>query len=492
MKRLACQLAALCALLFAGVTLPAGEAHAAEAPPPTAGHTYALRSEANGMFVAAEINAPGAQAGKLRARTAGGPEALGSWEKFTLHTADKGATVALRSEANGLYVTTEVNYGDPYAGLLRARGATVGDWQGFRLEPQSNGTYALKSKATGAYVTAEINDSGGDQAMLRARATSVGSWERFEIVDLGAPGGADRPAPRLPATAEDFKVMTWNVCAGTNDTCGNHRVTGDALADQVVARLGAAAADYDAVFLQEMCETHARTVETRLEAATNSGWHVRFAPIRYTVDGSELLAARNCAKAGTDGNWTDRGAYGIGLAVPAESTWYRAEALTSPPNQFDGTTWTRKEQRTVLCATIEARALQFCNAHFSSGLTTDDSTGSYREAQAAQLESVVHARTPAGYRTVFGGDLNVVPPDSTSPDGPKDALKGLYAADRECDEGLWPERPRDGRATKPLTGREIKIDYIFAPAGAQLVCDVTADAGRSDHYPVTARVRLTG
>ncbi|MBT2438568.1 hypothetical protein J7E93_00175 [Streptomyces sp. ISL-36] len=493
MKRLVCHLAAFCAALFAVVALPPGEARAAEASPLTAGHKYALRSEANGLFVAAEINDPGTQAGKLRARTAGGPESLGSWEKFTLHTDDKGVTVALRSEANGLYVTTEVNYTGGYAGLLRARGTTLGDWQKFHLEVQSNGTYALKSKANGLYVTAEINDSGTDQAMLRARgATTPGSWERFTLVDLDALGGPARPAPTTPATAEDFKVMSWNVCANANEACGNNRVTGDVLGDQIVARLGGAAADYDALFLQEICEKHTGAIEAKLEAATKTGWHVRFAPIQYAVDGSTVKAARSCAKTGTGGVYNvDRGAYGIGLAVPEASTWSKAYALTSPVNRTVGTTWTRMEQRAVLCATIAARAVQFCSAHLSSGLATDDADGTYRVKQAKELESIVHSETPAGYRTVFGGDFNVVPPDSTAPDGPKEALTGLYAADRECDEGLWAERPRDGRTTKPLDGREIKIDYIFAPAAAQIVsCGVTADAGSSDHYPISAHVRL--
>jgi hypothetical protein len=161
----------------------------------------------------------------LRARTASDVE-LGSWEKFTLHTDDKGWTVTLRAEANGLYVTTEVNYTDNYEGLLRARGTTVGDWVKFHLKRQSNGNYALKSKANGKYVTAEIYDPGTDQGLLRARGTSVGSWERFEIVDLGGSGASARPAPQLPVAAQDFRVMSWNACANHNSKCLNHRVTG--------------------------------------------------------------------------------------------------------------------------------------------------------------------------------------------------------------------------------------------------------------------------
>ncbi|MFH9727748.1 hypothetical protein ACH4M4_32975 [Streptomyces sp. NPDC017254] len=64
---------------------------------------------------------------------------------------------------------------------------------------------------------------------------------------------------------------------------------------------------------------------------------------------------------------------------------------------------------------------------------------------------------------------------------------GIYV----CDEGLSSTQPRDGRATKPLATRSIKIDYLFGPsAGTVVSCDVTADEGQSDHYPVKARFRF--
>ncbi|MYV70320.1 hypothetical protein GT043_31145 [Streptomyces sp. SID2131] len=89
--------------------------------------------------------------------------------------------------------------------------------------------------------------------------------------------------------------------------------------------------------------------------------------------------------------------------------------------------------------------LQFCTAHFSAGLLTDDADGSKRREQTAKLQEIVHSYTRPGYRTVYGGDLNSVPPDSASTGVPKDVMTSAYAADEECDEGLSAARPRDRR-----------------------------------------------
>ncbi|MCX5392283.1 hypothetical protein [Streptomyces sp. NBC_00094] len=469
--------------------------------PVTASDKYALKSVgAGGLYVSVEVETAGSGQAMLRARTAAATlEDLGSWEKFTLHTDDKGWSITLRSEANGNYVTTERSYTGSHQNLLRARGTTSGDWEKLQLEKQTDGTYALKAATNDGYkyVTAEVQDPGTDAGLLRARGDTVGSWQKFQLVYLGEENASDaggRPAPASPAPAADFRVMSWNVCANHNSACGNHRVEGTALGDQITARMGttAEAQQYRAVFLQEMCESQAKPIEARLEAKTGTGWSVRFAPIKYTVDKSSVKAARTCDNAGSSGSgWTDRGSYGIGLAVPDSNVWYHSYDLPSPQNKTIDGTWVRMEQRTAICAVLPAQALQFCTAHFSAGLPTDDADGSKRREQAAELQKIVRSYTMPGYRTVYGGDLNSIPPDSASPDTPNDLMTSAYAADTECDEGLSSARPRDGRSTKPLTGRSIKIDYLFGPpTGTVVSCDVTADAGQSDHYPVKARFRF--
>ncbi|MFF0558035.1 hypothetical protein [Streptomyces sp. NPDC004266] len=503
MRKTARRLAVLCSALFAMIAMTPVQAHAVEARPVpvTASDKYALRSVgAGGLYVSVEVSTTGGGEAMLRARKAAATlEDLGSWEKFTLHTDDKGFSTTLRSEANGNYVTTERGYTGTYQNLLRARGTTVGDWEKIQLEKQTDGTYALKAATNDGYkyVTAEVQDPGNDAGLLRARGDSVGSWQKFQLVHLGEENASDsggRPAPVSPAPAADFRVMSWNVCANHNSACGNHRVEGPSLGAQITDRMGttAEAQQYRAVFLQEMCESHAKTIETWLEAKTGTGWDVRFAPIKYTVDKSSVKAARTCDNAGSaESGWKDRGSYGIGLAVPDANVWYTSYDLPSPQNRTVDTEWVRMEQRTAICAVLPAQALQFCTAHFSAGLSTDDADGSKRREQAAKLQEIVHSYTQPGYRTVYGGDFNSVPPDSASTDAPKDVMTSAYAADGECDEGLSATRPRDGRATKPLATRSIKIDYLFGPsAGTVVPCDVTADAGESDHYPIKARFRF--
>ncbi|MFD8674901.1 hypothetical protein ACFV1A_17635 [Streptomyces seoulensis] len=494
MKQIVSRVAVLCTALFAVIAMSAVQAQAASRPVPvTAGDKYALKSVGgNGLYVSAQVTSGGDREGMLRARkSVSSTDELGSWEKFTLHTDDKGWTTTLRSEANGNYVSTERDDTGTHANLLRARGTTVGEWEKLHLEQQSDGTYALKAWTNDGYkyVTAEMQDPGDDNGLLRARADSVGSWQKFQLVFLGEENASDdggRPSPASPAPAADFQVMTWNVCANNNDGCQNYGVGGASLGSQVAARLGsdAQARQYRAVFLQELCEAHAKEIEKALETKTGTGWDVRFAPIKYTVDGSSVNAAKTCAGS------TDRGAYGIALAVPDSNVWYTSYDLPSPQNQTIGDKWVRMEQRTALCAVLPGDALQFCTAHFSSGGAEEDPAGGKRREQGALLQDIVHSYTPAGYRTVYGGDFNSVPPDSTSPDTPHDVVTSAYAADKECDEGET-ARVRDGKVTKPLDGRSIKIDYLFGPSSATIsACDVTPDVGQSDHYPVKAHFQM--
>ncbi|MFJ4868301.1 fascin domain-containing protein [Streptomyces sp. NPDC088757] len=100
--------------------------------PVTSSDKYALRSVgAGGLYVSVEIETAGSGQAVLRARKAAPtPEGLGSWEKFTLHTDDKGCSTTLRSEANGNYVTTERSHTGSHQNLLRARGATAGGLDG--------------------------------------------------------------------------------------------------------------------------------------------------------------------------------------------------------------------------------------------------------------------------------------------------------------------------------------------------------------------------
>ncbi|WP_217144626.1 trypsin-like serine protease [Streptomyces sp. AC627_RSS907] len=138
---------------------------------------WSLKAQANDKYVSAELNATGAQEGRLRAR---GDE-VGGWEQFTLHTRDGGTTVALRSAANHSFVTTEMNQTGAYEGMLRARSGTVNGWESYTLVPQGDRKYALRSTANGKYVVTEANYTGADAGLLRARSDSAAGWERFTL-----------------------------------------------------------------------------------------------------------------------------------------------------------------------------------------------------------------------------------------------------------------------------------------------------------------------
>ena len=89
-----------------------------------------------------------------------------------------GGYVGLRSHANNLFVSTDLNLA---AKSLRAGWATtIGGWEKFHFEPVGNGSYGIRAAANGLYVTADMKLAN---APLEAQwATSVGRWERFQCI----------------------------------------------------------------------------------------------------------------------------------------------------------------------------------------------------------------------------------------------------------------------------------------------------------------------
>ncbi|MEU0162318.1 endonuclease/exonuclease/phosphatase family protein [Streptomyces sp. NPDC006261] len=437
----------------------------------SAGRKYALQSRAatdkagKKMCVSTEINDAGNQAGKLRARTnCENPGSLGSWETFTLHTNDKGSRAALRSEANGLYVSAEFHDTGSHMGMLRARqDGAIGNWERFELVPQGD-WFALKYNFTEGgtskdyYVSAEINSTGSDEGLLRARATGTpGSWEQFKLVEIPS---ASSPPTTASTPERKINVLTWNACSN-NSKCKIYEYSVDSFTQAVTD--WASQAKADVILLQEFCEKLAKPLEKKLEADLNGGadaWDVRFAPIQHQIGTTKHWAQKSCAK--------NRGAYGVAIAVPAENTWYNALELESPTNT---------ERRTALCAAIQSWAVMACTAHFSTGGEGyDDEDRNQQKAQAAFLaEKVDHE----GYRAVFGGDLNATP--TVTPTGSNlPVLLSLYHTYKECDDPL-------NRATAGNS----KLDYLFAPpSGAWSGCTVGTTAWPSDHKPVWGTVTL--
>jgi hypothetical protein len=137
-----------------------------------------LKSSANGKYVSAELNYTGIGYAELRARNT----SVGPWERFEFcwRVGNNPAQVAIRSLANGKWVSAELGYSEPFYGMLRARASTIGPWETF------NASVGLRNLANWKLVSAELGYTGGRNGMLRARASSFGPWESF--TNPGPPG----------------------------------------------------------------------------------------------------------------------------------------------------------------------------------------------------------------------------------------------------------------------------------------------------------------
>jgi len=96
--------------------------------------------------------------------------ANGLWEEFD-QVDEGGGYVALRSHANGRYVTAEAGGSQP----LVANRAAVGAWEKFRIMDNGDGSVALQANANNRFVT-----TGGGTSALIANRSAVGLWEEFD------------------------------------------------------------------------------------------------------------------------------------------------------------------------------------------------------------------------------------------------------------------------------------------------------------------------
>jgi endonuclease/exonuclease/phosphatase family metal-dependent hydrolase len=103
-----------------------------------------------------------------------------------------------------------------------------------------------------------------------------------------------------------------------------------------------------------------------------------------------------------------------------------------------------------------------------------------------QLSELLTAMNRPGYRTIFGGDLNLTPPAAAPrAAAPVDAMGPAYDAYEECDQSAY-----GGRRTGTPTYGNSKIDYIFGPPAATYRCRVAPPNELSDHRPIYATVTL--
>jgi endonuclease/exonuclease/phosphatase family metal-dependent hydrolase len=267
----------------------------------------------------------------------------------------------------------------------------------------------------------------------------------------------------------ELAVMTWNVCAGTNPRCGLYRAGVEDLARNIGRYAVNQPIKPDVIFLQEFCTGADQVLERQLEQLTGRGWSIRSWGL------SKNGAPYACQP---DRLGRSRGAQSVTIAVAYDSVDFQAYPLTSPP-------WYVK--REALCATIPAKRVRACGSHLSSGESYDDRRpdAPYRTRQIKEL--MAYTALP-GYWTVFGGDLNVAPPDSGygSAAGRR-ATVPAYQAYQECDQrgtsrtGQWTQRDSGGRQ---------KLDYLFVPKGGVRWCHVAQPTALSDHRPVFIKVIL--
>lgn len=132
------------------------------------GQRIAFKANINGRFALANLN------DATNVPIIATSTAVGAWEKFDLVDAGGGA-VALKSVANGKYVSCDLTSGAGRA--LKAPWATsIGTWEKFTWFDRGGGQFALKSNASNFYVSCHLSRAN---ALVADFATGVGDWEKF-------------------------------------------------------------------------------------------------------------------------------------------------------------------------------------------------------------------------------------------------------------------------------------------------------------------------
>jgi hypothetical protein len=140
-----------------------GASNAVNVTTATTSSAIALRSRANGRYVSAATGS---------ALIANGTS-VGAGQQFERVDLGNG-NVALRAKINNMYVCADGGGAQP----LIANRAAVGGWETFQLITNPNGSVSLRAQANAQYVCA---DGGGAQPLI-ANRTAIGPWEQFDLV----------------------------------------------------------------------------------------------------------------------------------------------------------------------------------------------------------------------------------------------------------------------------------------------------------------------
>jgi endonuclease/exonuclease/phosphatase family metal-dependent hydrolase len=253
-------------------------------------------------------------------------------------------------------------------------------------------------------------------------------------VALASPTADPDGAAERPATGPLLKLLTFNV---------NYGMAGDASSVRAIAEH-----DADVVLLQETNSEWERAIRRRVGTQYRD---VRFHdPQRFAPGGSGVLSKLPIEKE---------------TIVPSAVDWFPASILV-----------VRTEAGPVQLVNVHLRPMVSDSGSWVSGYFT---TGDYRKREIAAIERALDPKLP----TVWAGDFN-------------------EAEDAGGIAGLWhkgftsalPEK--DPRATTwrwtyegvPLA---LRLDHVLYDRERFALVDVAVhEQGRSDHFPVTATLRL--
>ncbi|WP_020502549.1 endonuclease/exonuclease/phosphatase family protein [Sciscionella marina] len=316
-----------------------------------------------------------------------------------------------------------------------------------------------------------------------------------------APAGAT--ADGVTASALPVKAMTWNACANTKPAKGDNRCRIGRRTDEVVAtihdRIAKNQPDTRVLFLQEVCSVDIQ----QLAKSGLSGWHWKFAPIRFQGSGGKPGSAVTDRRCAADTKTKkSRGSFGIAVGVRADANFqarYYPDAHQPIDNRHKDVYGYWNVRQAAVCASVADWKTTVCGTHLTPLSDKAADPAVYRSAQAAQVKDLMsYAKQGVGgaayKRVLFGGDLNQAAPDGDYGSGNASTLAPAYAQYAECDQGAHGGK-RNGENTYQNADGKVtrKLDYLFTDKDAASKCYVTdKHVSSSDHKPVVDTVTFPG
>jgi len=133
----------------------------------TSSDYFTIKANINNKYVCADKYG---EANLIADRTS-----TGEWEQFKVIYNDDG-TVSFQSRANSKYLCAVFDDDDTEVPVI-PRSSAISTWEKFYVEKTSDGYYTLRTFVDNYYVQADINDT--NSGILHACSPTVGTWELF-------------------------------------------------------------------------------------------------------------------------------------------------------------------------------------------------------------------------------------------------------------------------------------------------------------------------